>query len=48
MEDLVHQDQYNDLEPHQNKNVHQDYIFDPIKILAVEGGRIHRLNLPER
>ena len=48
VEDLINEEQSNDKEVYHGKNVPSDFIFNPINVLAFEGGRNHQLNLPER
>ena len=48
MEDLVTR-QDGETDSNQNSNhIPTDFVFNPITILAVDGGNVPRVNLPER
>ena len=48
MEDLVTRQNEGEADSNQNKQIPGDFVFNPITILAVDGGQVPRLNLPER
>ena len=48
MEDLVTRQNEGETDSNQNRPIPPDFVFNPISILAVDGGQVPRLNLAER